>query len=156
MYADPEIPSRAGPDRRASERAESLTARCEVLWRGASAILGGAGGRPTLQLASIRELRQVVELTNADASVERNTPLVSDLLSDETPFPSLPRGRTMPLPGQIGTSVSRTPCPHLGMIETRLLAGVIYSERAPGPPGATFRARDTPGTRCGAGRRSSS
>src|SRR6478672_132487 len=62
----------------------------------------------------------------------------------------------MPLPGQTGTSASRTPCPHLGMIETRLRAGVIDPERAPGPSGATFRGRDTPGTRCGAGRRSSS
>lgn len=96
-----------------------------------------------------------------DADVARcerggTPPLVSDLPSDGTPSPSLPRERTMPLPGQTGTSASRAPCPHLGMIETRLRAGAIDSERAPDPSGATFRGRDTPGTRCGAGRRSSS
>jgi hypothetical protein len=57
-----------------------------------------------------------------------------------------------PLPAPTGTSASRTPCLPPEMIETRSGAGVVASERAADPAGATFRGRDTPGTRSPSGR----
>ncbi len=75
-------------------RGQSLTSRAEDLWTRARVILEEAEGRPTVQLAAVRELRAVVELlgrlTGAFASQDEHPMRIELTLNDGRPLRQRP------------------------------------------------------------------